>query len=152
MGPNRRRYPVGRVGHWWKPAWGVEAAFLHRQGDTYYLFTNWYGCCAGVDSTYAITVGRSDSPTGPFVDADGVDMRQGGGERVLDGSSGRIGPGHTGIFSYTGPDGQHVQVMSFHHYPADGVPWATLETRTLSWTADGWPVVSDALWDPSGYW
>ena len=61
----------------------VEAAYLHKHAGLYYLFVNWYGCCAGVDSTYEIHVGRSQLIHGPYLDKDGRDMKLGGGEIIL---------------------------------------------------------------------
>ncbi|MCP4589282.1 MAG: family 43 glycosylhydrolase, partial [bacterium] len=52
----------------------IEAPFLFAREGSYYLFVNWYACCAGIDSTYEIRVGRASAPTGPFLDRDGVDM------------------------------------------------------------------------------
>ena len=75
-------------------AW-IEAPFLAEHDGWYYLFVNWYACCRGLDSTYEIRVGRSDSPTGPFVDRDGFDLRDAGGTLVLDGDEERAGPCRT---------------------------------------------------------
>ena len=52
----------------------IEAAFMHKKGDFYYLFVNWFGCCNGIDSTYEIHMGRSDVRTGPYVDKNGIQM------------------------------------------------------------------------------
>ena len=43
--------------------WGSteEGACLYQRGGFYYLFVNFGGCCAGVNSTYNIRVGRSTS-------------------------------------------------------------------------------------------
>ena len=129
----------------------VEAAFLAKRNGYYYLYLNWYRCCNGPESTYEIRVGRSTSATGPFVDADGVSMLDGGGKLLLDRSSGFNGPGHPGLFEYEGAEGP-VEVFSFHHYPDDGEPWATIETRLLDWTDDNWPVVTEQAFEPMDYW
>lgn len=121
-------------------AW-VEAPYLHRQAPFYYLFVNWGACCRGLDSTYEIRVGRSTSPTGPFLDRDGVDMRDTGGTVVLDsagdilGDSRYIGPGHSAIYE---ADGRLV--LSFHYYDGenDGIPW--IGQADLLFIA-GWPVI-----------
>lgn len=121
-----------------EPSW-VEASYLYRHADAYYLFVNWGACCRGLDSTYEIRVGRSDSPTGPFLDANGVDLRNEGGTLVMDsqgsvlGNDNFIGPGHTGI--YTSEEGDLC--LSFHFYSADkdGLPWvASAEIAFV----DGW--------------
>ena len=43
----------------------IEAPFLHKHADKYYLFVNWGKCCRGTNSTYEIRVGRSETITGP---------------------------------------------------------------------------------------
>jgi len=45
----------------------VEAPYMFKHGEYYYLFTNWYDCCH-TDAGYEIRVGRSKNPTGDFVD------------------------------------------------------------------------------------
>ena len=49
----------------------VEAPFLLRHGDYFYLFTSWDLCCRALKSTYKTMVRRSKSITGPYGDADG---------------------------------------------------------------------------------
>ena len=52
----------------------VEAPFVIRRGEYYYLFVSFEFCCRGADSTYYTVVGRSTEPTGPYVDRDGKKM------------------------------------------------------------------------------
>jgi arabinan endo-1,5-alpha-L-arabinosidase len=120
----------------------MEAPFLYSHGEYYYLFVNVGACCRGLDSTYEVRVGRSRSPTGPFVDRDGVDMRDGGGTVFLDRTGEQLGdpqyysPGHTGI--YETPIGD--QYLSFHYYDAenDGLPQMGIVEIAFE---DSWPVV-----------
>jgi len=124
----------------------MEAPFLYSHGEYYYLFVNVGACCRGLDSTYEIRVGRSRSPTGPFVDRDGVDMRDGGGTVFLDrtgeqlGDSKYHGPGHAGI--YETPTGK--QYFSFHYYDAenDGLPQMGVAEIAFE---DGWPTVVEPV-------
>ena len=115
----------------------IEAPFIHRRGDAYYLFVNHGLCCRGVKSTYEIRVGRSDRITGPYLDRDGKDLRDGGGTLVLgsDRDRGFIGPGHPGIVA----DADGREWLSFHFYDAAQNGRATFGMRPLSWGADGWP-------------
>ena len=53
----------------------VEAPFLISRNGHWYLFVSFDRCCQGVDSTYNVRVGRSDTLTGPYVDRDGVRRR-----------------------------------------------------------------------------
>ena len=124
----------------------MEAPFLYSHGEYYHLFVNVGACCRGLDSTYEIRVGRSRSPTGPFVDRDGVDMRDGGGTVFLDrtgeilGDSKYHGPGHAGI--YETPAGELY--LSFHYYDAenDGLPRMGVAEITFE---DGWPTVIEPV-------
>src|SRR5580698_4877713 len=62
------------------PNWeAIEAPFIVRRGGFYYLFTSWDLCCRGLKSTYKTMVGRSQSVTGPYTDATGTPLAQGGG-------------------------------------------------------------------------
>jgi arabinan endo-1,5-alpha-L-arabinosidase len=115
----------------------VEAAYLTKRGSFYYLFINRGRCCQGVNSTYYIQVGRSASPTGPFLDQAGVNLNNGGGTVVLNVSGRYVGPGHTGIFEENG-----VSYFSHHYYDGDDNGNAKLGLAKLTWTAAGWPSVS----------
>ena len=116
------------------PDWeAIEAPFLVHHGSFYYLFTSWDLCCRGVKSTYRTMVGRSTRITGPYVDAAGEPLAQGGGTQLLAGNARWRGPGGESV--WMGRDGQDLMV--FHAYDAStGVPY--MQLSTLSWTG-GWP-------------
>lgn len=115
----------------------IEAPFIHRRGDLYYLFVNWGQCCRGTNSTYQIRVGRGRSITGPYQDRDGKDLRDQGGTLVLESSGRYIGPGHAGIFTHAG-----VDWISFHFYDGTRNGKGTLAARRLRWDPEGWPIVA----------
>ncbi len=126
----------------------IEAAFIYNHDDYYYLFVNWGKCCNGVSSTYNIRVGRSTSPTGPYVDKDGISMDEGGGTLFMETDGRYIGPGHAGIYDHSnGNDTQYVFTFHFYDLNNDGV--GTLGTRMLTWNSDGWPELSDDIFSPS---
>jgi len=112
----------------------VEAAYILRRGEWYYLFVSFDQCCRGAASTYFIACGRSREITGPYVDADGRAMLDGGGSRVLDTNARFRGAGHNSVLR----DGSR-DLLVYHAYDAarDGVP--TLRISPLEWTAQGWP-------------
>ncbi len=62
----------------------IEASSIYKYGNYYYLFTSWDVCCQGTSSTYNIRVGRADSVSGTYYDADGVSLLEGGGTLVLE--------------------------------------------------------------------
>ncbi len=109
---------------------GIEGPSMMQHGDYYYLFTSIGRCCADADSTYRITVGRSTSPTGPFLDANGVDMREGGGTVVL---------GAHGGFVASGGQSLHRGLIAYHSYGSNG--GFALGIEQIEWNASGWPVL-----------
>lgn len=121
--------PPGLPGNWQ----AVEAPFIIHHGGYYYLFVSFDLCCRGTKSTYKTMVSRSKKVTGPYVDADGTPMLQGGGTQLLIGNSRWFGPGGESLFQEKG--GRDIIV--FHAY--DGKTGdAYLQISTLGWH-DGWP-------------
>lgn len=120
--------------------WGssIEGAFTYQHGGYYYLFVNYGGCCSGVDSTYNIRVGRSTSVTGPYLDKDGIDLRDAGGTMLLESSGRFAGPGHAGIMNDGG-----TEWFSYHYYTWSPGYWAQLGLSQLSWDTNDWPVLSN---------
>jgi arabinan endo-1,5-alpha-L-arabinosidase len=120
----------------------IEASYLCRHDDYYYLFVNWGGCCQGPKSTYNIRIGRSKSVTGPYVDKAGVDMLHGGGTVFLATTNGPlIGPGHAGTLK---AEGKAWFTSDFEgDLRMEGK--ATLAIMPLLWNPDGWPeaIVND---------
>ncbi len=117
----------------------VEAPFIIRRGDYYYLFVSFDFCCRGIDSTYRVMVGRSEAVTGPYVDRDDVPMMDGGGTQVTFPTERWRGPGHNAIYSEDG-----VDYIVYHAYDAESQGAPTLRIDILEWDADGWPSIMNA--------
>ncbi len=114
----------------------IEASYLCRHEDSYYLFVNWGSCCRGPKSTYNIRIGRSKSATGPYLDKAGVDMLHSGGSLFLATTNGPlIGPGHAGTLTAQGKD----WFTSDFEGDLRMEGRATLAIMPLRWHADGWP-------------
>ena len=113
----------------------IEAPYIIRHGNYYYLFVSFDHCCDGVNSTYNIRVGRSESVTGPYVDSDGTPMTQGGGTLILEEYPNWKGPGHNSVLQ----DGDETYLV-YHAYSvsSDGEPF--LRMSPLQWEG-GWPFV-----------
>jgi arabinan endo-1,5-alpha-L-arabinosidase len=110
----------------------VEAPFIVHHGDFYYLFVSFDLCCRGTKSTYRTMVGRAKKVTGPYLDANGVPMLQGGGTELLKANSRWLGPGGESVLQR--PEGD---IIVFHAYDAvTGRP--ALQISTLTWD-QGWP-------------
>lgn len=115
---------------------------IYRDG-WYYLLATHGTCCSGANSTYNIVVGRSKSPTGPYVDNVGRDMIKGGGKLVLGSEERRMGAGHFGRYIVE----PGVEKMSFHfEADLDLSGRSTLAIRPLLWK-DGWPYAGEIVDD-----
>lgn len=120
----------------------LEACAVVRRGDYYYLFVSYGLAAQGVRSTYRIMVGRSRNATGPYVDAAGNAMTEGGHLAVLKSSPPMFAPGHSDVFR--DPSGRWL--MPYHFYDGrqnwHGDLWGlpTLQIRELLWSRDGWPL------------
>lgn len=94
-------------------------------------------CCRGPQSTYKMMVGRSRSITGPYLDAAGTPLEQGGGTLVLAGDANWHGVGHNAVATFDGRD-----YLVFHGYDARDQGRPKLRTEPLGWSAAGWPQVT----------
>ncbi len=77
-----------------------EGSYVVRHGDWYYFMASSANCCAGPATGYSVFSGRSKSPMGPFVDADGIPLmasKAGGTILVTQNGNRWIGAGHHAI-------------------------------------------------------
>ncbi|MFG2947215.1 arabinan endo-1,5-alpha-L-arabinosidase [Streptomyces adustus] len=116
--------------------YAVEGPSVVRHGRYYYLLASYDACCAGVNSTYKIRVGRSTKVTGPYTDSTGTPMLAGGGDLLLAGHGRFVGTGGESVFRDKGRD-----ILAYHYYDAEDSGIPKLGLNTLRWTRDGWPVV-----------
>src|SRR6202050_1645868 len=127
--------PPGLPANWQ----AIEAPFivLHsdaHEGNYYYLFVSFDLCCRGVKSTYKTMVGRARAVTGPYLDAPGKPMLEGGGSPLLVATQPWLGPGGQSVHLGIGKD---RDIVVFHAYDATtGRP--SLHISTVTWT-NGWP-------------
>jgi arabinan endo-1,5-alpha-L-arabinosidase len=115
------------------PPNAIEAPYILPHDGAYYLFFSRDFCCQGLESTYNIAVGRSDSITGPYVDAEGKELLDGGGTAVLATDGGRVGPGGQSVSGGT---------LAFHYYATELDGAFRLGLADLEWK-DGWPTVAE---------
>ena len=123
--------PPGLPGNWQ----AIEAPFLVRHGDYYYLFVSFDLCCRGTRSTYKTMIGRSSTVTGAFVDVDGTSMLDGGGTPLVLGNGRWIGPGGESVLQQNDED-----IIVFHAYDST-TGQAYLQISTIAWV-NGWPEVA----------
>jgi arabinan endo-1,5-alpha-L-arabinosidase len=133
-----------------------EGAEVVPHDGFYYLFASATNCCNGPQTGYSVFAGRSTSPTGPFLDREGVDLNdnedagdatdgRAGGTVVLSMNGNRwVGPGHNTVFQDLA--GQWwtiyhaVDVTDPYFAGATGFTKRPALMDRLSWV-DGWPIV-----------
>lgn len=113
----------------------IEAPFIFRKNDYFYLFASYDYCCRGEKSTYKIRVGRSKALIGPYLDRDGKPMAHGGGTLLLEGNADWHGVGHNAVCTFDG-----VDYLVFHGYDAKDKGRSKLRVELLQWDSD-WPVL-----------
>jgi arabinan endo-1,5-alpha-L-arabinosidase len=114
----------------------IEAPFIFKHDQYYYLFVSWDYCCRGVNSTYKIMIGHSRSVTGPYLDKDGRDLAKGGGSLVLRGCPRWPGVGHNSAYHFNDKD-----YLVFHAYDARDQGKSRLKILEMRWDDAGWPVL-----------
>lgn len=114
----------------------VEGPFIFKKNGYYFLFVSFDKCCRGKDSNYNIRVGRSKNVTGPYVDKDGKDMRDGGGSLVLAGDADWVGLGHNSAYTFDGKD-----YLVFHAYETADKYLQKLKVLEMKFDTELWPKV-----------
>jgi arabinan endo-1,5-alpha-L-arabinosidase len=112
----------------------IEAPFIYKKGNFYYLFASYDYCCRGEKSTYKMRVGRSENLTGPYLDKTGTPMTKGGGTLLLQGDNDWHGVGHNAVANFDGKD-----FLIFHGYDAKDKGKSKLRIKELNWDEHGWP-------------
>jgi hypothetical protein len=130
-----------QVAHWDR----YEGSYVVRKDGWYYLMGSSSNCCAGPTTGYSVFAGRSRSPLGPFLDADGrsmLDSRVGGTTVITQNGNRWIGPGHHAVMT----DAAGQDYIVYHAIDRD-VPWLNepfginrrpMLIDRLDWI-DGWP-------------
>lgn len=115
----------------------IEAPFIFKKDDYYYLFASIDYCCKGPKSTYKMIVARAKDVQGPYLDNNGERMDKGGGTIVREGNKDWFGLGHNGVCSADGND-----YLVYHGYDAADKGKSKLIINKIDWQ-NGWPVISN---------
>jgi arabinan endo-1,5-alpha-L-arabinosidase len=115
----------------------IEASAILEHEGKFYLFVSYDRCCAGVDSTYRMMVGRADAVTGPYLGKDGTDLLKAGATELQKGDAHYIGPGgQEPVFGTESP------MLVYHYYDGTDLGVSKIQIVSIGWDADGWPVLA----------
>lgn len=78
----------------------IEAPFIIKHNEYYYLFVSFDYCCRGQASTYKTVYGRSKHIDGPYLDRDGKPMLIGGGTILVGPDEDFYGVGHCSAYEF----------------------------------------------------
>jgi arabinan endo-1,5-alpha-L-arabinosidase len=113
----------------------IEAPYITRNGDYYYLFVNRGSCCHGADSTYYVEVQRATNVRGPYAET----------RTILPVTDGKYrGPGHVGVLKQDG-----CNFVSTHYYDLSDNGNAKLDIQRMTYSG-GWPVLTRNFSDFGG--
>lgn len=122
----------------WAGENAIEGPFIYQHDGWYYLFVSHDYCCRGAKSTYKTVYGRSRKVNGPYVDKNGKNMDQGGGELLVGPTERYFGRGHNS--AYDMPDGRSLFVC--HVYDSQYGAKAKLFIKEMVFK-DGWIELKD---------
>jgi len=111
----------------------IEGPSTIQHGGWTYLFAPFDKCCDGVNSTYRTMYGRSNSPTGQFLDESGKDMANSGGTQLLASYGRYVGLGGGSPFH----DGRR-DYFALHYYDRNRNGASFLQMREIVYGDDGW--------------
>jgi arabinan endo-1,5-alpha-L-arabinosidase len=114
----------------------IEAPFIFKRGNYYYLFASYDYCCKGEKSTYKMRIGRAEKLVGPYLDKEQQPMTKGGGSLLLEGDTNWNGVGHNSVYTFDGKD-----YLIFHGYDAHDKGRSKLRIEELTWDDNNWPAI-----------
>lgn len=114
----------------------IEAPFIYKRNEYFYLFASIDFCCKGLESTYKTIVGRSKDIRGPYLDKDEKPMYAGGGELIAGETDKYAGIGHNSVYDF---DGKTLFVA--HGYDKEDNGRSKLVIKEINWDEEGWPSI-----------
>ena len=117
-----------------------EGTYIHKRGNYYYFFASIGTCCEGVNSTYQLVVGRSQSLFGPYFDKTGKSMMDNGYSLVIGSNTRFVGNGHC---SEIVQDDNGNDWIFYHGIDTKNPRGRVLMLDQIKWDKEDWPYVEN---------
>jgi arabinan endo-1,5-alpha-L-arabinosidase len=114
----------------------IEAPYIFKRFQYYYLFISVDYCCRGLNSDYKVLVGRSRTVEGPYVDKEGRLLSKGGGTLIAQGNEHWAAVGHSAHYNFNGKS-----YMIMHGYDKLDNGRSKLIIREMKWDRAEWPTI-----------
>jgi arabinan endo-1,5-alpha-L-arabinosidase len=116
-----------------------EGVFLLHSKGYYYVFASRGRCCAGLESTYQVVIGRSKDIHGPYLTKDGKSWKDNDYTLFLEGDEAQPGKGHNGFITEN-----DTTFIVYHAYTRAANGTSLLVIRPMYEGVDGWPTLIKA--------
>ncbi len=113
-----------------------EGSYIIKGPEYYYVFASRGKCCAGLQSTYQIVMGRSKTVKGPYLTREGKKWTDNNYTVFLAGDYDEPGRGHNGFFA----QGDTTYIV-YHAYSRAFNGASLLNIKPLYIDKDGWPAI-----------
>jgi arabinan endo-1,5-alpha-L-arabinosidase len=113
-----------------------EGVFVVKANNYYYIFASRGRCCAGLESTYEIVVGRYKKLKGPYLNKKGESWVDNHYTVFLAGDYNEPGRGHNGFFTE-----RDTTFIVYHAYTRSANGASLLNIKPVYVGKDGWPTM-----------
>ncbi|MBC7874522.1 MAG: arabinan endo-1,5-alpha-L-arabinosidase [Ferruginibacter sp.] len=113
-----------------------EGVFIIKGPEYYYIFGSRGKCCAGVNSTYELVMGRAENVKGPYLNKEGESWVDNKYSLLLAGDSTEPGRGHNGFFT----EGDTTFIV-YHAYTRSQNGASLLNIKPVYMDGLGWPTM-----------
>ena len=114
-----------------------EGVFVIKVDGYYYIFASEGKCCAGIESTYHVVMGRSKDIKGPYLNKKGESWVESKSTMFLEGNYEEPGRGHNGFFTE-----RDTTFIAYHAYTRSAGGASLLNIKPMYMDEEGWPTLT----------
>lgn len=114
-----------------------EGVFVIKADDYYYIFASRGRCCAGIESTYQVVMGRSKNLKGPYLNKLGESWVDNNYSLFMEGNYEEPGRGHNGFFTE-----RDTTYIVYHAYTRSANGQSLLNIKPVYIDDEGWPTLT----------